>query len=164
MRSLPPQEVGISVTGHPTAWIFGAWKQLGQFTKSDIYIYGLQFQETRVATADTTYQVLFEIGFGMVGREVTKIQIPYSYRNDTAVAYYLPPVGRVFLPEPVLVPQYTTISVRVTGSTGSETCNGVKLRYMGTEAMVPPSVSNDTIENFKSVSAGNGMWVSERAW
>lgn len=164
LRSLPESEGGVSLTTSNVAWQFSEWKQLGQFTRSDLYIYGLLWQVTKIAAADTPYQVLFEIGLGVVGREVTKIQIPHSFRNDTAVGYYFDQLS-VFLPEPFFVPQYSTISVRVAyNDNSSTTFDGVKLKYMGTEAMVPPSVSNDNIENFKSVSAGDGISVSERSW
>lgn len=165
IRSLPSSETGVTVATSATTWRFGAWKQLGQFTLEDIYVYGLQWQETLELSGDSTHEVLFEIGVGMVGREVTKIQIPYSSRSDTSfTAYYLPPIGCVFLPEPVLIPQYSTISVRATAGSGIKIFNGIKLRYMGTRALVPPSVSNDNVENFKGVSAGSGISVSERAW
>lgn len=164
LRSLPDAEGGSQAVASATAWAFGAWKQLGQFTLEDIYVYGLQFQETRATTADTTYEALFEIGIGMVGREVTKIQIPYSYRSDTAVAYYLKS-QYISLAEPVFIPCCSTISVRVANSVAAEdTYASIKLRYMGTKALVPPSVSNDNVENFKSVSAGSGISVAERAW
>lgn len=165
-RSLSVTENGVTTSVDQTgAWRYGPWKQLAQNIKTPIYIYGLQWQETKIATADTTFEMIIEIGIGGVGMEVTKVQIPYSFRSDTAVAYYLVPVGRVFLPEPFYVPQYSTISVRTAQSAAfADTYNGIKLRYIGTEALVPPSVSNDNIENFKSVSAGDGISVSERAW
>lgn len=163
--SLPSTESGVIVNASATAWSFGPWKLLGKFLKEDIYVYSLNWQETRVTTADTTYQVLFEIGVGSVGREVTKLQVPYSYRSDTAVSYYSSNKGGIFLPEPYFIPQYSTVSIRVANSVAAaDTYNGMKLQYLSASSVVPPSVSNGNIEIFKGVSAGSGISVSERSW
>lgn len=132
LRCVPEYENGVSVSKLPTAaWVFGPWKTLAQFTNSDLYIYGLQFQITTVVTANTTYEMLLSLGFGPIGQEVEKIRLPYSYRSSTSVGYYLNQVGSIFLPEPMLVPQYTTVSVRFTGNVASsQDVNGVKLLYM----------------------------------
>lgn len=125
-----------------------------------MYITGIQFQPTDVAGADITYELLFEIGFGKSGNEVVRIQIPYSYRSDTAVGYYLG-YRTVFLAEPVYVPISTIVSIRSNSSSPTRTINGVKLLVMDDTLPIQPTEATLS-NNYRHVSAPSGISVTEK--
>jgi hypothetical protein len=140
IKSVPTQSAGVSASSTTTAWSFGSWVQITSGLSVVLKVIGIQFQESQNNPAvDTTIERLFEIGIGASGSEVTKLQIPSSVRPDTTTyGHYLPPVNRVWLPEPYFIPANTRIAVRVTDSTTTAvTYNGIKLIY---EEDLPPSV------------------------
>ncbi len=128
--SLPSTSAGISINSTTAAWGTPAWTQLSAGVSKTIYLENITFQPTLVPTVDTTVQIVLEIGIGTAGSEVVEVQIPYSYRNDTLVGYYLKSPPSIFLPEPVEIPPNTRIVVRAYDShTAAVTYQGVKLRY-----------------------------------
>ena len=87
---------------------------------------------------EVTYEFLLEIGIGDAGSEVSKIQVPYSYRADTGVGYWLLKPINFFLAEPFSVSSGSRIAVRLTNSQGSDTVSGVKIMYMEVAPPVSP--------------------------
>jgi hypothetical protein len=131
-------------------------------TNADAYIVGIVYQQDFSNVADAVEHQLLEVGFGEAGYEVTQIQFPNSFVADTQVGYWLK--QNLWLPEPFLVPRGTVVSVRFTSSTGGQyTAQGVKLYITSNVVPIEPNEAS-AINNFKSVSAGNGISVSERAW
>jgi len=139
--SLPAAATGLAPVSSATAWTFGTAVTASASLPAGINIIGLQFQVTNIPTVDTTQQILFDITVG----GITKVQIPYTQRSDTAVGFY-PSVpysgGTVFLPEPYKVPGGSAVAVQVTDSLSSAiTYNGVKILY---QENTPPTVALDT--------------------
>lgn len=161
LRSVAEHANGVSlVQVAPLAtWKYSQWKVIAPRTNSLMYIQAISFQVTRVTTADTTYEVLLEIGFGKVGNPTLKAQVPYSFRSDTAVGIYL---GKtVFFPEPFEVPAGVDVCVRYANSTASaDTINGIKLIVQNDTRPVMP---NETVNfnNYLHVSAPEGS-VTEK--
>lgn len=129
--SLPADANGLTPASAASAWGFGSWVVASASLGTDIYVMGLVFEVTNVPGLGTTVEQLFEIGTGAGGAEVTKVQIPWSIRQDTLVGYYMTKSYTLYLPEPMLIAQGTRVAVRVTDSLASViTYNGVKLKYM----------------------------------
>lgn len=161
IRSAPTNRAGATEAGATpvsaaSVWGFGSTVLINENTNGDIYIAALQFQVTAVLSVDTTEEVLFEIVIGAKGSEVTKVQIPYSYRSDTAVSIYLGS-QKISLAEPVFIPKSSRVSVRVAdNNAASRTYNAVKIIYMSQL----PLIEQDTAalpNNYKhaeSASAG----------
>lgn len=159
IRALTEMASGPTLTQPATAWGYSQWKVITSNLPSDVYITHISFQETKVTTADTTYQLLIEIGVGAAGYEVVKIQFPYSFRSDTAAGYYYSTVTHAF-PEPMLVPIGSTISVRYAGSAASaDVIGGVKIQYLS-DVRATDSSAALKMENFKYFSAGTGMSIA----
>lgn len=119
-------------TGGTVDWDYSSWTQIVASTSTPIYIIGVSFQtnENTFLSADTTREMLFEIATGANGAETLQIQIPYSYRRDTTVGFYLTPTHNIFLPEPFEVSSGTRISVRLTDNTNIATSyDGIKIWY-----------------------------------
>jgi hypothetical protein len=137
---------GISLTSPASAWGYGTWTVITQRTNRDIYLTSLQFQVTSIPSNDVTEEVLLEVGLGPQDSEETKIQIPYSFRKDTAVGYYIDtPIYHI--PEPVFVSVGTRISIRAAdSSTSSRTYEGIKLRFQSTGEIQ----SNDSVGLFNN--------------
>lgn len=160
IRSIAENVTGISLTVPNIAWRFSQWKVIAPMTNSEMLIQAIAFQVTRVTTADTTYEVLIEIGFGKVDNPTTVVQIPYSLRSDTAVGIYLD--AKVFLPEPVVVPILETVCVRIANSTASaDTINGIKLRVQDNRRPVQPN-EQLILNNYKFVSSSSGISVTDK--
>lgn len=160
IQSYPPTENGLSLTTNAVAWTYTDWKPLAKCISTDIQIIGLTYQFTFVMTADTTYEYLFEIGVHAGAGVVTKIQIPGSERNDTAVGFYMP-AQTVFLPEPYPVTAGLSLYVRVAGSaSSSKTFNGIKLKYQSS-ATNKSELRQAVPNNYQFIEASGG-WVSER--
>lgn len=158
--TLPERRAGLSFTTSSTGWAYTKWQPITDRTNSPINIIGLQFQVTKATTADTTYEVIFEIGIGNSGSEVTKIQIPYSFRSDTAVAYYLD-TRTIFLPEAFSVSEMSRISVRLAQSVAfGDTYNGIKLMYTSDKQLIDNSTNIP--QNYQFVKADSGMSVTEK--
>ena len=130
-----------------TAWAFDPWAVVAKKTMSDINIIGFTFQWTHIPAVDSTVECLFEIGIGDLGGFVTKVQLPFNIRSDTAVGIYLNTANNLFLPEGYTVPSGSSIAVRVADSiTGSLLYNGVSLicQATATTAIPPaPAYSNN---------------------
>jgi hypothetical protein len=143
LNSLPQNESGKSLLSSATIWAYGSWVTIATHTKVDIYIYSLQFQVTSSLPTDTNYELLFDIGVAQDPNTlVTKLQVPYSFRNDTALQYYQDTKVAHF-PEPFLVPALSRVAVRVTDSVSTAlTYNGVKLRYMSSVPLIQLSTGS----------------------
>jgi hypothetical protein len=161
LLSYPTTENGVSLTTTATAWAYSDWKPLAKVITQDIYIISLRFQFTLVMTADTTYEQLYEIGINQGSGIVTKLQLPISVRNDTAVGFYMTP-DVIFLPEPYYVVAGASIYVRVATSVASaKTIDGIKLQYQAAnpnKSELYQGVGN----NYQFVEVGNGMMTTER--
>lgn len=155
-RSLPNNENGVNVGSVIASWVPTRWYVMARCIPRDIYIMGLKFDVGYVGSADSTWEYLFEIGFGRPDNAVAKVQIPYSHRNDTAVSYYLD-THSFFLPEPLLAPEATTICVRLSSPiVAGQITHKVKLFYQSDIALVNPS-SQLNINNYAFVhGSGNG--------
>ena len=161
LLSYPKTENGLTLTTTAVAWAYSDWKPIAKVITQDIYITSLNFQFTPVMSADTTYEQLYEIGINQGSGIVTKIQLPISLRNDTAVGFYNNP-DRIFLPEPYAVTAGASIYVRVATSVASaKTINGIKLQY---QAANPNNseLYQGVPNNYQFVEVGNGMSTGER--
>jgi hypothetical protein len=151
--AVPELENGDAITSGAGAWGYGSWVVLSPGTTA-VTVYGVAFQNTDVPAIDVTQEFLIELGVGAPGAEVVKIQIPYSFRQDTNVGYYLD--ARFFLPEPWKVPYGVVISARVADSIAAALLyNGVKLFGMRDDT---PSIG---FNNYLFVRSGN-MSAGER--
>jgi hypothetical protein len=154
------REIGSRPISSSSSWVLGSWVKIIGSTSCDIYINGFQFQTTYVSAADTTREQLWEIGIGGLGSEVTQLQFPSSFRNDTAVGYYLD-TKTYFLPEPYFVPMGSRISVRVAnGHANAVTYEGVKLMYQAaglpleTDVQLPNNYQHARCESAGIISMG----------
>jgi hypothetical protein len=128
--SVPSTSSGNQFISGATPWAYtSSWQEITAGISADISIIGITFQVTSTPALDTTEQVIFDIATGGSGSESVKIQIPYSYRNDTQVGYYHTTMYTVSLPEPYYVPANTRISIKAADSVGARLYNGVKIRY-----------------------------------
>jgi len=144
IKCVPAESNGVSAASSILAWYFGAWTEITSGLSTGIKVLGIQFQEGQNnPSVDTTMERLFEIGIGLVASETTKLQIPSSIRSDTtAYGHYMPPVNKVWLPEPYVIPASTRIVVRVADSTTTAvTYNGIKLIYEETGSDVNVNAS-----------------------
>lgn len=161
LLSYPTTENGLSLTTTAIAWAYSDWKPLAKVITQDINIISLRFQFTLVMSADTTYEQLYEIGINQGAGIVTKIQLPISVRNDTAVGFYQTP-DVIFLPEPYTVTAGASIYVRVATSVASaKTINGIKLQYQASSVNKSP-LYQGVNNNYQFASADNGISVSEK--
>jgi hypothetical protein len=159
--SYPTTEAGVTLTTTAVAWAYSDWKPLAKVITQDIDIISLRFQFTLVMSADTTYEQLYEIGINQGSGIVTKIQLPISVRNDTAVGFYMTP-DRIFLPEPYTVKAGASIYVRVATSVASaKTINGIKLQYQASDPNKSP-LYQGVGNNYQFVEVGDGMMTTER--
>lgn len=129
LLSLPGAAAGLALTPSTTAWVFGSWVVASASVTTDIYIIGFEWTAEYTSSLDTTIAHLFEIGTGATGSEVTQIQLPGSWRDDTAAGHYFPQGLTVFLPEPYFVPAGAQVSVRVANLVGAATPYRVKIFY-----------------------------------
>lgn len=148
--SLPGAQNGLSPTSGGGVWAFGSWVVASASVSTDIHILGFTFDwpVTTGGSTDVNFEGLFEIGTGSAGGEVTKLQIPYTIRNDTAVGYYLVNANRFFFPEPYVVPSGTRVAVRVAGTNATITYDAVKIFYMeasSTPTLLPSVFDSATI-------------------
>ena len=159
--ALPDVQSGIVVTASATSWAFGQYETICDKTLSDIIIMGLQFQITKVpASDDVTEERLFEIATGRVSIEVTQLQIPYSNRRDTSIAYYQNQILKVTLPEGFFVPTGTRIVIRAANSIAVAVAyNGVKVLY---QAVTPIPYRIVVPNNYRFGSVGDGMSCTEK--
>ena len=125
----PAAVTGLTVTSGAGAWGFGAWVEVTASSTATIYLQGITFEPTTDPSNDATVQFLFEVGIGAPSAEVTKVQIPYSFRRDTHAGYYFIDPIRIFLPEPYLIPTGTRIAVRITDSVASSLNYSIKIFY-----------------------------------
>ena len=129
----PAAAAGISrASSGSTAWSFSAYTEVVPVNTitATYYIAGFTWcWHTPAAAVDTTYEALFELATGAAASEVLIIQIPCSYRMDTAVGYV--PSNFVSFPEPKQVAANTRISVRVAQSlaTTTYTYSAIKILY-----------------------------------
>lgn len=130
----PAAAAGISrASNGAAAWGFSAYTEVVPVNTitSTFYIAGFTWawMTPLGAGVDVTQEVLFELATGLAAAEVLIIQIPASYRMDTAVGYV--PSNFVTFSEPKQIAANTRISVRVAQSlaTTSQTYNGIKILY-----------------------------------
>lgn len=134
--SYPAAAAGISrASSGSTAWSFSAYTELVPVNTitSDFTIAGFTFVwHTPAASADVTYEAIFEIATGATSSEVLAVQIPASIRADTVAGYT--PSQFIVLPEPKEIAANTRLSVRVAQSlaTTSQTYTAIKILYQMT--------------------------------
>lgn len=165
--AIPAAEDGLSIQtlGNNTN-SNGEWKKIAENSEAYSYIYGITFQYTSSPSLDdSTTNIYFDIATNNEGIENAVITVNFMLRADTRVGFYMPICYSLFLPEPFTVAPFANvlISARLQSS-DVLVYNGVKLLYRSEKPMISPSVFNHNIENFKSVSAGSGISVSERTW
>jgi len=128
--SLPAASAGKSPASAASAWGYGAWVEIVPSLEGGIYVTGFAFQITNIPALDTTVEQLFEISTGAAGSESLEIQIPYSFRMDTAIGYYLTKTLNVYFPEPMFIAAGSRVAVRAADSLVTAiTYGGVKLMY-----------------------------------
>lgn len=134
--SLPAAAAGLQPVSSATAWLYGTALDASTSLPTDIDIIGLAFQNIDIPSVDATQEILFDITVG----GTTKLQVPYSFRQDTNVGYYLD-VHHYYFPEPYFVPAGSALAVKVTDSVASAlTYHGVKILYR--EAATATTVLN----------------------
>lgn len=138
--SLPANAAGLVVTSSASAWTYGTavpFDTVGGVASPqvDIYVLGLVFQATALPGNDVTTEILFDLRVS----GSTKLQVPYTLRQDSSLGYMKTYDGRFFFPEPFLVKAGTTLSVRVADGVASALdYNGVKVFYR--EVATPTTV------------------------
>ena len=129
--SYPAAASGITRASSGTAWTVSAYTELVPVNTitSTFYIAGITWcWWTPNVAADTTYEILLELGTGTSGAEVLAIQAPASQRCDTAVGYC--PSNIIIFPEPKQVAGNTRVAVRLNyGVSASVTVSAVKILY-----------------------------------
>jgi len=154
--ALPSTGNGLSISSPPLpSYTRLGWNIIDVSTMFDISIYGIIFSPTVAGlTGDANLDYVIEIATG--NPEVIKIQIPYVLRNDTAVGFFY--TNQILLSEPVFIPQFSRLSVRLGSSrvSVSETINGFKILYQGTKNI---SVPTSTLNNYQRLRGGIGPGV-----
>jgi len=108
--------IGSAPVSAASVWGFGSWVEfVPALNNVSMSIGRVTFMPTAIPAVDTTEEVLLEIGTGAAGAEVVQIQVPFTFRSDTAVAFYFPLVN-FHIPDPYLVAASTRIAVRVADS------------------------------------------------
>lgn len=159
--SYPSTEEGLVFVTNAIAWNYSDWEPIAKVITQNINIQSLVFQIATVLSADTTYEILFEVGVSYGTGIVTKLQLPISVRNDTAVGFY-PTTNQIFLPEPYSVTAGASIYVRVAKSTTIlATFQGVKLIYQAS-SVNKSELYQGVPNNYQHVEVGNGMSTTER--
>lgn len=129
--SHPDAAAGISrQSSGGAAWSYSGWTEVipANHITADCWIAGLTWMwHTPINAADTTIEVIIELWSGADAALI--IQIPCSYRADTAVGYV--PSNMIIFPEPKLLAANTRVSVRIAYSTAttSNTISGIKILY-----------------------------------
>lgn len=161
---VPSFDRGISIKANSTTWQYGSWRAFCCQTPITIQIAGVTFAAGGVlVSSDTTYQFVIDIGIGNVGSETTILQVPYSYRGDTA-ADIENSTQTIMFPETYTIPEASTISARLASSTASESMYHMRLIYLAEKQIPSINASQKRINNFCSTRAVDGISVSERAW
>ena len=132
--SYPAASSGLSTTTGIGAWAFPiSWSELVSSAAVAMNAIGVQFQITTVSTTggqDTTFEMILEIGTGTAGNEVLQIQVPYTWRYQTKVGYYLHASITIYFPRGLFIAGGQRVAVRAASSAGSDTFNGIKLLYV----------------------------------
>lgn len=135
-RCIPSRSSGIVVTLDTSV---GPWKEIAPRTSRDMYLVGLFYTNQHAASADANFSFDIFVGFGRAGFEVTHATFSSVLKNDTAVGYYLP--AYFFLPEPILIPALTRVSV--CGQANSNITNAiVRLLVQSDIEPIDPSDTN----------------------
>lgn len=131
--AVPSTSTPSTISTPASAWGFSGWSELTSFLLHDSNIIGISVQVTYSGGTpglDITNEFIVEIGTGEAGAEVTDLQIPYSYRQDTTIGYYLTRTYTIMLPEPHVITAGTRIAARIADSnTSALTYSGVKIYY-----------------------------------
>jgi hypothetical protein len=153
--AIPELQNGKTMFSVTSTWGYSAWANIVKNIPNDVYIMGITFDLGYVGSADTAWQSLFEIGKGPLHNPTTIAQIPYSFRSDTAVGYWLD-VQRVFFPEPILVSAGNALHCRVSSSiVASQILHKVKLILQSEKSIVSSPVSmNNYLFAHGSMSGG----------
>jgi hypothetical protein len=131
--SYPAAAAGISrASSGGAAWSYSAYTTIVPVSTitAEFWIAGMTWMfHTPIAAADTTYEVLFELATDSQGTPVKVIEVPCSFRADTAVGYA--PSSIIIFPEPKVIAANSEVGVRVAQSlaTTSQTYTGIKLIY-----------------------------------
>lgn len=128
----PALAAGISRASSGTAWGAGsAYTELVPVNTitSAFYIAGISWMWwTPAAAADTTYEIVLELGTGGAGSETMIIQAPASMRGDTLVGYM--PSNTIIFPEPKSVAANTRVAVKLHyGVAATVTVTAIKILY-----------------------------------
>jgi|WetSurMetagenome_2_1015567.scaffolds.fasta_scaffold08824_4 hypothetical protein len=157
-KAVPFGETGAISPNSTISWVFGQWKKILSQIPSEIYLQGISFQTTTNPGVDSDREMLIEIGLGNINNAITKIQLPFSIRADTAVAFFLSP-NNIILPEPFVIPAQSDVCIRVASNSGMG-INGIKLLYQSDTQLNP--YREMSMNNFEFVTVGNGMSVTEK--
>jgi hypothetical protein len=127
--SLPADATGAAPVSGASAWAFGSAVTLSASLPTDIYVIGIQFQNTDIPALDVNQDILFEVTVG----GTTKLQVPFNMNADTLVGYNFTSTASIqafYFPEPYVIPAGSAVAVKVTDSIAAAlTYNGVKLIY-----------------------------------
>lgn len=127
-----PNNGGAQPASPASAWTAGSYVELlPAGWPFDIALGDLEFEGPAAPTLATTFEVLFEIATGAAGSETVIAQIPWTFRNVTAVGYLRgDPINLIGLPEPITIAANTRVAVRVSDShTAALTYTGVKAMF-----------------------------------
>lgn len=155
LLSMPAAAAGAAPASAASAWGFGSWVSLGTLSQRAAVL-GLQWQNEDNPSDDATQEILWEIGTGAGGSQVTVAQIPYSFRRDSNIGYFLMTPYAIFFPEPFIIASGVEVWVRVTDSIASAlTYRGAKLFYRWADALPSLRFNNylhlDTPEGVSTV-------------
>jgi hypothetical protein len=128
----PDTAAGATPASAAAAWTAGAYVDvLPAGWDFDIALSGIEFEEPPAPALTTTYEALIEVATGAAGSETVIAQIPWTFRNVTAVGYFRQdPANLVSFAEPIEVAAGTRVAVRVRDShTAALTYTGVKAEF-----------------------------------
>ena len=128
----PALAAGVTRASSGVAWGAGsAYTELVPINTiaSTFYIAGITWMWwTPVIAADTTYEIVLELGIGGAGAEVMIIYAPASVRGDTLVGYV--PSNMIIFPEPKEVAANTRVAVKLHyGVAAAVTVSAIKILY-----------------------------------
>jgi hypothetical protein len=127
----PATTGGVSPASAASAWGSGAWLDLlPAGWDFDIAVHEIELKTPAAPTLATTFEALIEIATGASGSETVIAQIPWTFRNVTAVDYIQGDPIDIGLPEPITVTAGTRVAVRISDShTSALTYTGVKVAF-----------------------------------
>lgn len=127
--SLPSTATGLTYTSPNTAWGGGSYTIISSGLSTSIYLISCNWLIEDNAGSSSALEGLLTIRTGPAGSQVIKVEIPFSTRAQTNVAYLKQNAVNITLSEPLLIPKNTQIEFRIQMSDVSIVNTSIKLLY-----------------------------------